>query len=195
MIIIDSLEVNGLEWSIVRSGNPKTAEFKPVLDVVEPHHIARAIKLGQCDIGTGHDSFLKGIRVAIDMWMPLWMHAHMQRYNHIDWVSCMSIQHNMRDLIYSDTATMDLAEEDKQRLRLELEEHTPFEEMVKKIPQGLLLGCSFVTNYLQLKTVVAQRKYHKMEEWREFCQEIMHQCPMFCELTGAHYMSNGERKE
>jgi hypothetical protein len=37
---------------------------------------------------------------------------------------------------------------------------------------GLELTARITTNYLQLKTIYAQRHNHKLEEWRDFCRFI-----------------------
>ena len=39
-------------------------------------------------------------------------------------------------------------------------------------PCGMKLTAGMVTNYRQLKTIYAQRKNHRLPEWREFCTWI-----------------------
>ena len=39
-------------------------------------------------------------------------------------------------------------------------------------PCGFRLTAGMTTNYRQLKTIYAQRKNHRLPEWREFCHWI-----------------------
>jgi hypothetical protein len=39
-------------------------------------------------------------------------------------------------------------------------------------PRATMLGVSFVTNYLQLKTIYGQRRTHKLQDWRVFCDAL-----------------------
>ena len=43
-------------------------------------------------------------------------------------------------------------------------------EILYSNPSGFILGARLVTNYRQLKTIYAQRKNHRLPEWREFCE-------------------------
>lgn len=45
-------------------------------------------------------------------------------------------------------------------------------EIISNIPSGFILGASLTTNYRQLKTIYNQRKNHRLNEWREFCEWI-----------------------
>lgn len=191
-IIIDRMHVEGIEWAVKASGNPTRNEFRDCFEELKPDDYSRGIRLGQAKQSSGHDCFLKGITVAIDLYCPRWMQLHLLRYRFLDIVSAMSLQHNLKELLYSKQATIDLDPEHVQWLRMQFESGKPHEYMRKHMPEGLLTGISFRTNYLQLKTIVFQRRTHQLEEWREFCQEVM-ALPMFCEYTGAHYADDGRK--
>lgn len=45
-------------------------------------------------------------------------------------------------------------------------------EIISNLPSGFILGATMTTNYRQLKTIYKQRKSHKLNEWREFCNWI-----------------------
>lgn len=49
---------------------------------------------------------------------------------------------------------------------------TLYLEILYSNPAGFILGARLVTNYRQLKTIYAQRKNHRLPEWREFCSWI-----------------------
>ena len=45
-------------------------------------------------------------------------------------------------------------------------------EILYNNPAGFRLTAGMTTNYRQLKTIYAQRKNHRLPEWREFCKWI-----------------------
>ena len=45
-------------------------------------------------------------------------------------------------------------------------------EVLYSNPAGFQLTAGMTTNYRQLKTIYAQRKNHRLPEWREFCEWI-----------------------
>jgi hypothetical protein len=44
--------------------------------------------------------------------------------------------------------------------------------LLYNIPTGYKLTARMTTNYRQLKTIYAQRKKHRLPEWREFCKWV-----------------------
>jgi hypothetical protein len=54
-------------------------------------------------------------------------------------------------------------------------------EILYSNPCGFKLTAGMTTNYRQLKTIYAQRRLHRLPEWRELCAEI-EKLPMFKEL-------------
>jgi hypothetical protein len=52
-----------------------------------------------------------------------------------------------------------------------------FHNVVYNVPMGFQLYVRFTTNYLQLKTIYKQRRNHKLVEWQEFCDWIVHDLP------------------
>lgn len=145
---IINTRVYGLDESIIASGYPKLAEL-PSLEHASrlAHaHMARARILAKAKGGSGHDCFLKGIIVQADFIMShgWWMQA--QRYHWFDIVSSQSKEHSCEKLYgHSDIDSVTMAE---------------------------LLGARVTTNYLQLKTMYAQRRMHRRQEWREFCDWV-----------------------
>ena len=47
-----------------------------------------------------------------------------------------------------------------------------FCKVIYNIPTGFELTARMTTNYRQLKTIYAQRKNHRLPEWRKFCAWI-----------------------
>ncbi len=54
--------------------------------------------------------------------------------------------------------------------------------IISNIPSGFELSMRIVLNYLQAKTIYAQRKNHKLPDWKIFCDWIL-ELPMFKELV------------
>ncbi len=57
-----------------------------------------------------------------------------------------------------------------------------YQYIISNLPMGFMLWMGISTNYLQLKTIYFQRKNHKLEEWRYFCNWI-ERLPYFKELV------------
>lgn len=88
---IINTEVFGLDKAIKASGNP----MRTVLDRSEINEkdYLRANKLGSARNGLGHDNFLKGIIVQMDLIAPLYFWKQAQRYHWFDFVSSQSTMH------------------------------------------------------------------------------------------------------
>lgn len=55
-------------------------------------------KLASCEIGSGHDAFLKGITIQFNLDYPVWLSPQIQRYSHIFYVSSTSAMQRITDL-------------------------------------------------------------------------------------------------
>jgi len=143
--------------------------------------------LGQAKAGSGHDCFLKGITVQLDVTATAYHWMQMMRYHWFDIVSSESKMHCITEMDITARCTGRVS-----RVVLEAsEKHNAWyktgeihlEDLLDNLPQGFMLKARVVTNYLQLKTMYAQRKNHRLVVWKEdfvnFCNEL----PEFLELT------------
>ncbi|MDY5853237.1 MAG: hypothetical protein SPK28_03285 [Bacilli bacterium] len=176
---IENTNVYGLEFAVKASGNP----MRTVLDKSEvtEKDMSRATKLGSCKGGEGHDNFLKGVIVQFDVTAPLYWWKQAQRYHWFDFVSSQSTMHSLlkfdvESQCVSTTSPKVLAIIDKMIKKYKsLKDDDPtkaerWQEIVSSLPCGFCLGASMTTNYQQLKTMYYQRRYHKLKEWRVFCE-------------------------
>lgn len=189
---ITNTQVYGLDRAIKASGNP----MRVAIDTSEvtDKDFVRASKLGASKSGEGHDNYLKGILVQMDVTAPLFWWKQAQRYHWFDFISSQSTMHC---LLKFDIATQCVSETNNEIVRIvdEMvsEYHTLsdddnrkkslWREIVASLPSGFCLGATMTTNYQQLKTMYLQRRYHKLIEWRvfaEWCESLPH----FQELTG-----------
>lgn len=188
---IENTQVYGYERAIKASGNP----MRTIINTseVDEKDMARAIKLGTTKQGAGHDNFLKGILVQLDVTAPLYWWKQAQRYHWFDFISSQSTMHC---LLKFDIRTQ-CVDETNDRVIKVLEELVAeynalpeFDEskkakwrtLVATLPCGFCLGATMTTNYQQLKTMYNQRKTHKLEEWKIFCQWC-ESLPGFVDLT------------
>ena len=192
---ISNTFVYGLDHAIKASGNP----MRTVIDVSEvtEKDIKRAVNLGNCRQGEGHDNYLKGILVQLDVTAPLYWWKQAQRYHWFDYISSQSTMHC---LLKFDIEKQCVSETNKEILGIlkklvdeynqinddDSNKKTQWRELVASLPCGFCLGASMTTNYQQLKTMFNQRKYHKLKEWHIFCEWCL-TLPRFSELTGCKY--------
>ncbi len=188
---IENTQVYGYERAIKASGNP----MRTIIETsdIDEKDIARAVRLGTTKQGAGHDNFLKGILVQLDVTAPLYWWKQAQRYHWFDFISSQSTMHC---LLKFDIRTQCVDETDDRVIKV-LEELVDeynalpeFDEskkakwrtLVATLPCGFCLGATMTTNYQQLKTMYYQRRTHKLEEWKIFCAWC-ETLPGFLELT------------
>lgn len=189
---IINTEVFGLDKSLKASGNPMRTKFDR--DPVNEKDWNRSIKLGSARNGQGHDNFLKGIIVQMDLIAPLYYWKQAQRYHWFDFVSSQSTMHC---LLKFDVESQCVSDTNKEVIAIckrlvkeyfAMDDNDPnktnkWRELVASLPCGFCLGATMTTNYQQLKTMYLQRRYHKLKEWHVFCDWCL-SLPHFVELTG-----------
>lgn len=181
---INNIKVYDLEESIKASKYPMSVD----LDMLNTD-ITKTVKaLGSSEKGEGHDQFLTGIRVAFDLTFTNKAWVELERYRFIDFVSSQSTMHRISrfDLRsqyneYVDERIINIMEELKEKYN-ESHDKDDYLRLLYSNPAGFELTARLTTNYRALKTVYAQRKNHRLPEWREFCKEI-EKLPYFKEIV------------
>lgn len=185
---IENTKVYGIEEAIVDSGNSFRTEFREVKDLNDKDY-ARVEKLGNVAPGSGHDTFLNGITVMMNITAPLYWWKQAQRYHWLEFISSQSTMHcvlkfNIRQQCVDNVDPLIL---DRMEKLIWFYNQNPTEEnwqiIIASLPCGFCLGASMVTNYRQLKTMCLQRKGHRLKEWSEFIDWCI-SLPKFSELTG-----------
>lgn len=143
------------------------------------NHFKRAYKLSHMPNGSGHQNFLKGIRVSFDIKYPNYFSPELQRYNWIDIVSSSSKMHRLTGMNMDYCFNEYVTEETKEMMKSLLQEYNQdssyknFMRLLSNCPQGIELFMHISTNYLQLKTIYQQRLNHKLkEDWGAFIKMI-----------------------
>lgn len=173
--------VYGLEESIRRAKFPMSVDVDSI-----NYDITKGIeKLATSNNGEGHDQFLTGIIVQFDLTFTVKAWTEAERYHFFDFVSSQSTMHRITKfdiekqyIEYVDPRIVSIMKEkvesynrlaetfDKDSLK------SKYLEILYSNPAGFKLTAGMTTNYRQLKTIYAQRKNHRLPEWREFCAWI-----------------------
>lgn len=186
-MVVSNWKVYGLEESIKRAKYPMSVDIDSLTDVVTPG----INNLAMSEPGTGHNNFLKGVIVQFDLSFTVKCWTEAERYNFLDFVSSQSTMHRITKfdldkayIKYVDPRVIDIMKEkvaeynalndqlsiDAESLKAMKDEK--YLEILYTNPCGFTLTAGMTTNYLQLKTIYKQRRYHRLPEWREFCDWI-----------------------
>lgn len=176
---IENVKVNDFEESIKASKYPMSVDN----DALNSDLTKTATSLAQSGKGEGHDQFLTGITVSFDVTFSLKAWTEAERYRFLYFVSSQSTMHRISRFDidtqcnkYVDKCILRRFNEIKQDYLDEPEDSPNKAEkyltLLYNIPTGFMLTARLTTNYRQLKTIYAQRKNHRLPEWREFCRWI-----------------------
>ncbi len=189
---INNSEVYGLEKAVKASGNPMRTVIQN--SPCDDKDYLRATKLGSTRQGEGHDNFLKGIIVQMDVTAPLYWWKQAQRYHWFDFISSQSTMHCLLKFDVMSQCVSDTNKEILEIVQKLINEYNALDnsdpnkvnkwrELVASLPCGFCLGATMTTNYQQLKTMYKQRNAHKLKEWHVFCSWC-ESLPHFIELIG-----------
>ena len=219
---IKNVEIFGLESSIIRSGyqhhvgEPRTLIHKRselrkngTNPIFNDNDSLRASKLANTPIGSGHNNYLKGIIVQLDIKYSQYFALQLQRYNFVDIISSQSKMHKITSIndieshcntyviqdtcniindligIYNDFYNEHNVNYITQKYSLDFENKEElFQYIISNLPMGYEMWMGVSTNYLQLKTIYHQRRHHKLkDDWGYFCDWI-ETLPMSNLITG-----------
>lgn len=171
---IQNIKVYDIEESIRASKYPMSTGTENCSGDIT----STTISLAQSGRGEGHDNFLCGILVAFDLTFTnkAWIEA--ERYHFFQPVSLQSTMHRISkfDLAkqynrYVDSRIVEIMELLKNTYN-QTQDNEDYLRLLYSNPAGFELTGRITTNYRQLKTIYAQRRTHRLPEWREFCKWI-----------------------
>ena len=162
---ITNVRVYDLEDSIVASGLPMLAEYEAqTFDnqaellfyseskaIKENQHFKRACKLAANPAGSGHNNFLSGILVSMNITATVKWWEQFQRYHFKQIVSSQSTMHRLRRMVQDNSVQFnELTNPDivNAFIRLAKDETVTDEELAYSCPMGLELTARITTNYL-----------------------------------------------
>lgn len=182
--MIDSSRVvsNWIVYGI--DGSFKASKYPMSVDIANLNceYTGTIERLGRSRKGEGHDNFLCGIVVQFDLTFTVKAWTEAERYHFFDIVSSQSTMHRITkfdlDKAYVDYVDPRIIEIMKEKVAeynaCEDEElkKQKYLEILYSNPCGMKLTARMTTNYRQLKTIYAQRRTHRLPEWRAFCEWI-----------------------
>lgn len=183
-MIISNTNVYGLENAV------RVSKFPMATDTSIPtDEITRTTrKLGSCKTGTGHDQFLEGIVVQFDLTFTIKAWTEIERYRFIDFISSQSTMHRIAKfeldeqyIKYVDPVMIERMHYLKNKYN-ETKDPEDYLRLLYSNPCGFRLTAGISTNYRQLKTIVQQRRGHRLPEWKWFI-EWVESLPHFKELV------------
>lgn len=173
-MVVSNVKVYGMEGAVRGSKFPMATEVEKLNGEVVP----RTYQLAACERGSGHDQFMTGIIVQFDLTFTVKAWTEAERYHFLDFISSQSTMHRIAkfDLDhqyseYTDKRMIAIMNELKDRYN-ETQDPEDYLRLLYSNPCGFRLTAAMTTNYRQLKTIYAQRKNHRLPEWREFCEWI-----------------------
>lgn len=201
MLRLENTEVYGLERATIASG--LSFRSAPKIDLtreITDKDWKRGKSLGNAESGQGHDGYLKGIVVQVDITYPQYWTKQAQRYHFFEICMSSSAMHMLCKNAalpfeefrkqYNEYVDDDIIKRVQEYAKQfnectdEKKKYELFMKMQSNNPLGYELTMSVTTNYLQLKTMYNQRKHHRLkEDWGAFC-DWCDTLPHFNELTG-----------
>ena len=179
MLQISNWRVYDLRESVIACRNAMRINPAPITDEEFNASMPRAITLANSPSGSGHSTFLSGIRVSFDIKYPNYISPELQRYHWIDIVSSSSKMHRLSSMDMDACFNKYVTDESKEQMKRlvkkynETKSYEDFMVMLSNCPQGIELFMRVSTNYLQLRTLYRQRKTHKLkEDYGELCAFI-----------------------
>lgn len=183
-MVISNVNVYGIENAVRGSKFPMAVD----IDVLNSDIVERTKKLGQSPVGAAHDQFLTGIIAQFDLTFTIKAWTEAERYHFFDFISSQSTMHriskfdlDVQYIKYVDPRIVEIMNELKDKYN-ETKDTEDYLTLLYSNPCGFKLTAAMTTNYRQLKTIYYQRRYHKLPEWRCFCEQI-EQLPYFKELV------------
>lgn len=171
---ITNTKVYGLDESIKRAKYPMSVN----VDELNSEITKGIIALATSEKGEGHDNWLNGVVVQFDLEYTVKAWTEAERYHFLDFVSSQSTMHRIARFNldnqyseYTDKRTVEVVKELVAKYN-ETKDPEDYLRILYSNPCGFKLIAGMTTNYRQLKTIYAQRKNHRLPEWREFCKWI-----------------------
>ena len=185
MVEITNVKVYDLKESVIASRNAMRLTAPEYTQKEFEDSLKRATALAKAKSGSGHDNWLKGVRVSFDIKYPGYFTPELQRYNFMDIVTSSSKMHRIMQMDMTTCFNEYVTEYSKNQMKELVEDYNRdpsyenFMSVISNCPMGLELFMRCSTNYLQLKTIYHQRKNHKLrEDWVEaFCRDFIEKLP------------------
>lgn len=179
MLEVTNIGVYDLTESVIACRNAMRTAPPEYTEEEFYESLKRAFQLAKSPTGSGHCTFLSGIRVSFDLKYPNYISPELQRYHWMDIVTSASKMHRLVKMDMNacfNKYVLDCTKAIMKSLVKAYNEDPSYENfmfVLSNCPQGIELFMRCSTNYLQLRTIYNQRKNHPLkEDWGAFCSFI-----------------------
>ena len=196
MIKIEKIETYGWEASIRGMRNPMNSwslsdsRWQDGKFIVGPNDYGLMLKLSQA--GDTHSKYLRMIGASMDITAPLYWWKEFDTYKVGTVANSCSTMHKItsKPIELSDFSYDDFCIEDEgidlrdcfinvvtdcemlRRKFLETKEKKYWRGLIQLLPSSYNQKRTVTLNYQVLKNLYETRKNHKLQEWRDFCNEV-----------------------
>lgn len=195
MVHIENWNVYDLKESVIACRNAMRLTPPEYTEEEFEASLPRAIQLANTPQGSGHSTFLCGIRVSFDIKYPAYFSPELQRYHFNDIVCSSSKMHRLvkmnMDLCFNEYVTDDSKSMMKNLIQIYNRDksYENFMRVLSNCPLGIELFMRCTTNYLTLRTIYHQRKHHKLvDDWQKgFIDSLIKQLPYHKQFITGEY--------
>lgn len=124
----------------------------------------------------GHNKFLEHIMIWLDVTAPRYWWAEADTYRISSKQSESTIHTLMSKHITESSFEGDMDSYNIERLeKIRCSDDMPdkFDILKNYLPEGFLQKREWVLSYKELRNIIIQRRKHKLEQWRQFCDYII----------------------
>lgn len=191
MITIENTEIFGWEAAIRGMRNPKNSwsqsdsDFTSITPVLGDNdlHLAQVLS----DAGNDHGKYLRMITVYTDLCCPLYLWKEISTYKVGTVANSCSTMHKIQakefvredfSLEHLNKDSLELMDSVIKMLNIYRDrfnktgDKQDWWQMIQLLPSSYNQRRTMMLNYAVLKNMYHSRRYHKLDEWRTFCQWI-----------------------
>lgn len=176
---ITKTEVCGFDHAIRGMRNPKNSWH-----LSDSHFNGNQYILGEKDLhlcktlvnaGAEHSKFMRFITVYMDVEAPLYWWKEMDTYKHVEKNSTSTMHKILDRKLTEDDFEVDQWDESWHQILHYVNIailNKDFRKAIQLLPSAYKQTRTMVINYAQLRNMYFQRRYHKLPEWKMFCEWI-----------------------
>ena len=197
MIKIENLETYGLRRALYGMRQPMQSHYKSdtTEDKIGEKDLDLANRLAKA--GTEHRKFARQIFVSFDVTAPTYWYLEMDTYKIGTCSNSTSKMHKLtsRPLTMNDFSTDGCTVAQKNCIKMVMyalnvdiecyqKNQTPslWRGILQSLPMSYNQTRTVTMNYEVVANIIKQRKHHKLQEWRDFCEYMVENLPYFKEI-------------
>lgn len=175
MMEIKNWKVYDLKESVIASRNAMRLEMPKYTEEEFQESLKRAIALAKSPMGSGHQTFLSGIRVSFDLKYPCYISPELQRYHWIDIVTSSSKMHKLLQMDLDMACNEYVSEETIAKMRELIDEYNKMKNS----------DSEYGVFYLRGGKIIEARGKSEMlyHQWMKIISECPHGLELFMRVS------------